>query len=45
MKLDIVTQWVTAHSESYAPFCRACSGIRENGSGNKSHCGACFGAE
>jgi len=45
MKLDIVTQWVTAHGENYAPFCRACPGIRENGSGSKFRCGACSGAE
>jgi len=45
MKLDIVTQWVTAHGGSYAPLCWACPGIRENGSGSKSHWWACSSAE
>ena len=31
MKLDIVTQWVTAHGENHAPSCRACPGTEENG--------------
>jgi len=31
MKLDIVTQWVTAaHGQKLRTFCRACPGIREN---------------
>jgi hypothetical protein len=41
MKLDIVTQWVTAHGESYAPFCGACPGTEENGLSGKSLSGAC----
>jgi len=45
MKLDIVTQWVTAHSGSYVPLCRACPGTEGNGSNCKSFSGACSGSE
>ena len=45
MKFDIVTQWVTAHSGSYAPLCRACPGTEENGLSGKSLSGACSGSE
>ena len=43
MKCDIVTQWVTAHGESYAPLCRACPGTGEKGLNGKSLSGACSG--